>query len=429
MEHVVSYWFGQSPKMQAALPENASADVVVIGGGLAGLGACIHLSLARPDLDLMLLEGKHVGFGASGRNAGIVEAPLLIPAWLIEGALPRDETEWALACLHRRIEGLMDQFVAGAEIAEVEKKQIFFNASNRVAFQALRQAHARSRSAGLMTKLVQRQQMEEKYGARSRGAIQFDGYALNPMGLSQSIYQTLASRGIRGYENTRVLHIVPAGEERVEIHTENRTKVVAKKVVVCTGAWTRELACIHPPRSMLAATYMLASTRLDDRVVDRLGGAGCCISEIPSGSYRRIHQGRLLFGGLGRFGKIIEPEEKMNQKMVKKLQAVLAKSLPWLSKVEYARSWAGTIQLDKSAVPRILQDPKHPQIIYNLNFHGIMLALLSGAMIQGLVLGKSYLDDEAERLRRAYLSTKVPVFGLLKAGLGWLYRSFLPAKT
>src|SRR5271163_1119903 len=43
-------------------------DVVVLGGGLAGCSAALHL--AKRGYRVALLEAHHIGFGASGRSGG-----------------------------------------------------------------------------------------------------------------------------------------------------------------------------------------------------------------------------------------------------------------------------------------------------------------------------------------------------------------------
>src|SRR3712207_1869534 len=47
-----------------------SADVAVVGGGLAALTAA--LDLARAGRSVVVLEAERVGWGASGRNGGFV---------------------------------------------------------------------------------------------------------------------------------------------------------------------------------------------------------------------------------------------------------------------------------------------------------------------------------------------------------------------
>ena len=55
-----------------AFPAAASqleADVVIVGGGYAGLGTAMSLQ-ERGAKGVMLLEAQSVGSGASGRNGG-----------------------------------------------------------------------------------------------------------------------------------------------------------------------------------------------------------------------------------------------------------------------------------------------------------------------------------------------------------------------
>lgn len=45
-----------------------------MGAGLTGLWTAYHLLALDPSLDVLVLEARHVGFGASGRNGGWASA-------------------------------------------------------------------------------------------------------------------------------------------------------------------------------------------------------------------------------------------------------------------------------------------------------------------------------------------------------------------
>lgn len=54
------------------LQQSLQADVLVVGGGYTGLSSALHL--AEQGVSVVLLEAKSIGFGGSGRNAGLVNA-------------------------------------------------------------------------------------------------------------------------------------------------------------------------------------------------------------------------------------------------------------------------------------------------------------------------------------------------------------------
>lgn len=57
--------------VRPALHGQLSANVCVVGGGLAGLSTALGLA-ERGVREVVVVEAKQVGYGASGRNGGFV---------------------------------------------------------------------------------------------------------------------------------------------------------------------------------------------------------------------------------------------------------------------------------------------------------------------------------------------------------------------
>ena len=70
--HTSSYYAAtrNDPTERPALQGDVAADVCVVGGGFTGVSTA--LNLAERGYDVVLLEANRIGWGASGRNGGLV---------------------------------------------------------------------------------------------------------------------------------------------------------------------------------------------------------------------------------------------------------------------------------------------------------------------------------------------------------------------
>src|ERR1700759_1732103 len=78
----VSFWYADDgiPVRREPLPGDATADVVIVGGGYTGLWTAYYLKKAAPFLDIAVLESRFCGYRGSARNGG----------WLYNGIAGRD---------------------------------------------------------------------------------------------------------------------------------------------------------------------------------------------------------------------------------------------------------------------------------------------------------------------------------------------------
>ncbi|WP_062287961.1 NAD(P)/FAD-dependent oxidoreductase [Demequina phytophila] len=71
------FWTDDAPGPERPrLSGSHRADLVIVGGGYSGLWTAVLAKERDPHLDVVLLEGRRVGWAASGRNGGFCEASL-----------------------------------------------------------------------------------------------------------------------------------------------------------------------------------------------------------------------------------------------------------------------------------------------------------------------------------------------------------------
>jgi glycine/D-amino acid oxidase-like deaminating enzyme len=80
-------WEASAPAGRATAPLDArvEADVVVIGGGFTGTSAALHA--AERGARVVVLEAVDIGFGAAGRNVGLVNAGMWVMPSVLLGEL------------------------------------------------------------------------------------------------------------------------------------------------------------------------------------------------------------------------------------------------------------------------------------------------------------------------------------------------------
>ena len=113
-----SHWLAEiGPiELRAPLDGDRDADVCIVGAGFTGLWTAYELRRAAPDLEVVVLESRYAGFGASGRNGG----------WIL-GELAGTPRQWvklagqdAARAMTRAIEGAVSEIEAFVARERVE---------------------------------------------------------------------------------------------------------------------------------------------------------------------------------------------------------------------------------------------------------------------------------------------------------------------
>jgi glycine/D-amino acid oxidase-like deaminating enzyme len=343
------FWAPPSESYPGALPDRT--DILVIGGGIAGTSLMHHL--ARRRFSAVLVESRHLAFGASGRNAGFLLAGVAdcyAEAVRMFGRSKAREVWQITDENHDR----MIEAVAGTDVG-----------------------YRRLGTLTLASGSEERARLEE-----SAQLMKDDGFAahwdgtrlLNPRDGEvdpSAVVGALAGRLRKGAirEGVEVTSIVPAGEEVTVRAGESECR--AGVVVLATNGYTSLLlpqVKIQPTRAQ-----MLASAPLSRSVCD-----------VPTYSHfgyrywRQLPSGEVLIGGWRNTS--LETEKTLEHQTTSEIQEHLDRKLEELSPgAEVTNRWAGIMGFTETGLPLVgpVEGMKNVYTCAGFNGHGMGFAFMS----------------------------------------------------
>jgi glycine oxidase len=349
---------------------HSSADIAVLGAGVAGLSAA--LALADTGLDVALISDARAG-EASPAAGGILDTG-------------HGFNNAGTQRLMRTARDLWPAYVA--MLAERTGVSVALNRDGVLELATtLHDAERLRRLAGDDVDWLDAASLVEREPqlTHALGALHFrhDG-ALNPLILLKALKQAVGRHvHVRVMQQT-VTAIAPGRpDEAVSVTLGDGSSLSAMRVVIAGGAWSSTIVGIpmHLPVAPVRGQLMSVASKALRHVV--MLGSGYA---IPRGD------GRTILGGTEE-NTGFDPQHTAEG--AQQVRALAAAILPSLGTAGMLSTWAGLRPMTRDGLPIIGPDPEHPSVIYACGHgkNGILLTPMSGALVAAAATGKAAPTD------------------------------------
>ncbi len=418
-----SYYAATAVRAQRfpALSGPARCDVAVVGGGLAGLSAAIDLK--RRGFDVVLLESREIGFGASGRNGGQAIHGLACDQAEIEAQLGLDEARRVWAMSIEALALLRERIREHGIACDWQDGYLGLATSARKGAELQAWAERMARVYGYpLTRIAPAEIGRWIASPRYHSGIHdpHSGH-LHPLKYTLGLAAAAASAGVRIHENTTVRALRP-GAEPVLVTPEGELR--AQQVLLAGNVYLHgvspQLAPQLSPRVMPVGTYIACSEVLPRATADALipSRSAVCDTNFVLDYFRTTPDDRMLYGGRVSYSTVTPA------RLADSMRARMVQTFPQLAQARVEYAWGGFVDISMNRAPdfgRLPAAAGAPQNVYYLqgfSGHGLALTGLAGRLVAEAMAGDASRFDVFARLRHrpfpggARLRTPALVLGM-----------------
>ena len=397
-----------------------STSVLVVGGGIVGTSVAYYA--AREGMDVTLFEADHLGYGASGRNAGYVWLHCRNPGWALDASIA------GRALFDELREELPESFEFRAEGGLI----YFTDEAQAPVFREF--VDARS-ADGLDMQLLDNREVRELVGPIRQDVVGAS-FCANDAQINTATVVSAMAAGARVesaklYEGVRVDEIVFDGERAIGVTTDDGKVHFADYVVIATGAWTEKFmkASGWDVRVGRERLQVIATKPLPPQIKPVVYGPATAkqytlFRNLPSwdeslfltpieqrsGSWMltlaaQRANGEILFGCPMDYPGDIDHDVTMMGMLSTMLSIV--DDFPGLQDVKLDRFWAGTLPTTSDMVPIV--DEAAPGLIFAAGHtFGNATGPITGKCVAQLIQGRAPEVDLSEVRWDRHLDPIVP---------------------
>ncbi|MQX37119.1 FAD-dependent oxidoreductase [Roseospira navarrensis] len=389
-------WYTESAHPRAprpALDGDTTTDVCVVGAGMTGTAAALHL--AERGYAVRVLEEHVIGFGASGRSGGQLIAGFAAGLEPIRAQLGPAEVQayWDLGeeavslvkDLIRRhniacdfAPGHVDVALKRRQVRELEETAEDWARMGYRGLQVWDRATTQSRIAS----------------SRYVGAVHDPGGGhLHPLNYTLGLAEAAERAGAMIHDSTPMLGFEET-DTGIVVRTPHGT-VRARWLILCGNAYLWRTVPAIGSRIMPVGTYIIATAPMGAARARAMipGNEGVSDVNFVLNYFRLSADHRMLFGGRVSYSRV-EPSS-----VAQAMRRTMLGAFPDLSDVPVDFAWGGYVGITVNRLPHFGRLGRHTLFAQGFSGHGVGLTSLAGRLMAEVVAGQEERFDLFARIR------------------------------
>jgi glycine/D-amino acid oxidase-like deaminating enzyme len=327
------------PRLSAPL----RCDLLVVGAGYTGLWTALHAAQRDPGARIAVIDTERVGWAASGRNGGFVEASLTHGAENGKNRWPDELAELDALGLEN-LDGMQSDISTLGLDVDWERTGMLAVATEPHQVDWLRDAATEGHGSFLDRAAVRAQVNSPTYLA---GLFEPHTCAIvHPAKLALELARACTEAGVQIFEHTPA-RALTSGPHGCAVTTPGGG-ISADRVVLATNVFP-SLVRRNRLYTVPVYDYVLATEPLSADQLDRIGwrgrqGIGDSANQFHY--YRLSGDNRIVFGGydaIYHFGRRVDPAYEERDATYRRLAAHFFLTFPTLEDVRFTHRWAGAI--------------------------------------------------------------------------------------
>lgn len=345
------------------LDTSTSTEIVVIGGGYAGLSTALHL--AERGFKPIVLEAQEIGFGGSGRNGGQVIPGLKYDPDELVAKFGRERGERLAAfggSTADAVFSLIDKYAM--DVPHVRNGWIQGAHTQEGKDQVQRRAEQWSKR-GAPVRVLDKSETGRLLGSERYvgGWLDERGGGIQPLSYARGLARAAQKAGAIIHTHSPATALTQT-KGRWTVETASGATVTADRVVLCTNGYTKGLWPRLHETIIPANSFQIATQPLSDNLRRSILPEGHVSSDTRKLLlyFRLDHTGRLLIGGRGPFREPKGAEDWAH------LERIIGKMFPQVKDVPIEYRWCGRVAITRDFMPH-LHEPA-PGLLIDIGCQG-----------------------------------------------------------